>query len=567
MEMFSKKINKIILLSVLVFFVFGGNVFASDLTVSFFIESSFDVSGRTKIDAVLVESSSELYFYVEKNWWESQLEAKKNEILKNLETLSGEFKNNIYPNLTSVFGTERRPGIDGDEKITVLFHPVKGSEGGYFRTADGYDKLQIPISNQREMVYISADLLTSTNLKVALAHEFVHLITFNQKNVNFGVEEEVWLNEARAEYSATILGYNERYASSVLQSRVRDFIESPTNSITEWRGVKYDYASINLFTHYLVDHYGIRILSDSLKSKHIGIESINYALEKAGKKERFPEIFTDWTIATVLNDCSFGSKYCYLNKNLIDFRIYPNVNFLPITGNTSLSVISVTKNWSGNWQKFVGGNGEFVLNFSSSSGLNFVVPCILESKDGRFSIKFVDLKNGDKGSIKISNFGTEYSSLIMIPSLQNKFSGFNGSETGQSFNYNVKVGSDVSEDENPLIQELLEQIESLKKQIAELQKKLGFEVGQNPYCSSINSNLYFGISGSDQVKCLQGFLKSQGKEIYPEGLVTGFFGNLTKSAVIKFQEKYASEILNPLGLYSGTGYVGPSTRSKINQLL
>jgi len=64
---------------------------------------------------------------------------------------------------------------------------------------------------------------------------------------------------------------------------------------------------------------------------------------------------------------------------------------------------------------------------------------------------------------------------------------------------------------------------------------------------------------------LQEFLKSQG--VYPEGLVTGNFLDLTQSAVIRFQEKYATEILKPLNLEKGTGYVGPATRAKINQLL
>ena len=63
---------------------------------------------------------------------------------------------------------------------------------------------------------------------------------------------------------------------------------------------------------------------------------------------------------------------------------------------------------------------------------------------------------------------------------------------------------------------------------------------------------------NNDVKCLQEFLKNQGGDIYPEGFVTGNFGNLTKLAVIKFQEK---------NTISATGFVGPLTRTKINQIL
>jgi len=48
---------------------------------------------------------------------------------------------------------------------------------------------------------------------------------------------------------------------------------------------------------------------------------------------------------------------------------------------------------------------------------------------------------------------------------------------------------------------------------------------------------------------------------------TNKFGPLTKTAVIKFQEKFSDEVLNPWKLKKGTGIVGPSTRNVLNLLL
>lgn len=78
------------------------------------------------------------------------------------------------------------------------------------------------------------------------------------------------------------------------------------------------------------------------------------------------------------------------------------------------------------------------------------------------------------------------------------------------------------------------------------------------------STLKFGSSGTE-VKELQKCL-AKDSEIYPEGEITGYFGEKTKKAVISFQEKYKTEILEPYGLEKGTGQVLKSTRAKLNEL-
>ena len=535
--------------------------------INFNVDKNFDASARSQIGATLIKTTPKLYFYVEKNWWDLQTQAKQAEILNNLEILSQVFENKIYPTLTSVFGSEWKPGVDGDERITVLFQSLREGAGGYFREADEYLKLQVPDSNEREMLYLPVSQMDNSQLKVFLAHEFTHLITFNQKNKIFDIKEEVWLNEARADYSSNILGYDTNYQGSNLQRRVQAFLDKPSDSLTEWQETKYDYGVASLFTYYLIDHYGINILIDSLRSKLVGIDSINYALQKSGAKEDFSQIFTNWTIAMIINDCSQDLKYCYLNENLKNLKINPTLNFLPLIGDSSLSVTNVTKNWSGNWQKVIGGNGDLKLNFSSLAGLDFKIPYVIYDKNNNYLLKFLKLDKDEKGEINIKNFGSDQKSLIIIPSLQTKNSGFDGLEFTYPFTFTISITGSISPDEQATIKKLLEQIETLKKQIADIlaQRQGGNENQNNSFCEQINNNLYFGMSSHSEVKCLLGFLKLLG--VYPEGLVTGNFGNLTKMAVIRFQEKYISEILSPAGLQKGTGFVGALTRVKINQIL
>jgi peptidoglycan hydrolase-like protein with peptidoglycan-binding domain len=70
---------------------------------------------------------------------------------------------------------------------------------------------------------------------------------------------------------------------------------------------------------------------------------------------------------------------------------------------------------------------------------------------------------------------------------------------------------------------------------------------------SLYRQLQFGMSGSD-VSSLQTFL-AKDITIYPQGLVTGYFGGLTRSAVSNFQARNGIAVV---------GRVGPITMAAIN---
>lgn len=82
--------------------------------------------------------------------------------------------------------------------------------------------------------------------------------------------------------------------------------------------------------------------------------------------------------------------------------------------------------------------------------------------------------------------------------------------------------------------------------------------------SQWSRDLFLSISGDD-VKELQQLLINENVWQRPDIEPTGYFGPITQQAVIRFQDKYASEILEPVGLSNGTGFVGPSTREFLNK--
>lgn len=547
----------------------------------FNIESSYDLSQRSQLSATLIKISPSAYWYMDKDFWHglSYDSGGQGEIERSLNALAQEFEESIYPKLTQTFGFEWSPGIDKDTRITVLMHPMKKESGGYFDSSDEYPKVQLPESNEREMIYLNTSHINTDYAKSFLAHEFIHLITFNQKNKIYNISEDTWLNEARAEYAPTLLGYDKAYEGSNLQRRIKDFLDKPSDSLTEWRDSSADYGIINLFIQYLVDHYGVDILVDSLKTAKTGIESLNVVLAQRGFKEDFSQVFANWTIAVLVNDCQFLEKYCYFNQNLKNLRIVPLTNYLPFVGESTLLVNNTTKDWSSNWHKFIGGSGTLRLEFKmGNEAVNFKVPYMIQDSQGNFSVNTLTLKN-NQGEILVSDFGSKNISLIIMPIAQGKTSNFSGLQPFRSFSWSASTWGQKEEEidisipplSKPISQmtraEILARITELQNLVGQLQNLLGKLSGVSVSCKNITENLFFGMLNNSRVSCLQEFLKSQGLDIYPEGIVSGNFGKLTQIAVVRFQEKYAAEILAPLGLKSGTGIVGASTRAKINQLL
>jgi peptidoglycan hydrolase-like protein with peptidoglycan-binding domain len=111
--------------------------------------------------------------------------------------------------------------------------------------------------------------------------------------------------------------------------------------------------------------------------------------------------------------------------------------------------------------------------------------------------------------------------------------------------------------------DLQAQIDALKKELLAMQKSLAAVSGtpQTP----LRYNLYRGVSDAStggEVSRLQAYL-SEDTKIYPEQIVSGYFGGLTEKAVQRWQAK--NRIVSS-GSPATTGYgvIGPKTRAAVN---
>lgn len=107
------------------------------------------------------------------------------------------------------------------------------------------------------------------------------------------------------------------------------------------------------------------------------------------------------------------------------------------------------------------------------------------------------------------------------------------------------------------VTEMLKQIAELQQQIQELQSKLADIRGQQQELRrEIRAGLKEGMTDED-IKEIQELLASD-PDIYPRGLITGYFGPLTREALMKFQAKAALKV---------SGEIDEETREYLEELL
>src|SRR3990167_4606873 len=399
------------------------NVNPAYAATQFFVDPAYDKLHRSSIGASQLYSGNKVEFYIEDSYLSTLGGFSRDRLDEDIEALSDTFDNQIYNTLTRTFGLEWTPGIDNNPKLTVLLVQMKEGIGGFFRVEDELALKNALNSNEREMVYLNIDYIKEhQRIASFLAHEFQHVINFNQKNRLRQIADELWFNEMLSEIAPTIAGLDAEYSGSNVEARVGQFLSAPTDPLMLWEGKSEDYGIVNIFAQYMYGRYGSQFFTLLEQTSKTGEDAINEALTAMGKQERFLDIFKNWVVTVMLNNCNVipQNTYCYQNPNLSADNLKIRFNLDMGSGDEFSNTDSVYP-WQGQWFRYERVLEDtrpldhiFILEFSVLENVEFLVPYVVFPKTGSPQIFFASFQNKN-AKFFVEDFGYKINKVVIMP--------------------------------------------------------------------------------------------------------------------------------------------------------
>ena len=237
------------------------------------------------LTATLAYESEHFYFYFEDGVPYDEGE---------LRDAGEKLDNQVWPILTSEFGTDPGPGFDNDPRIAILHANVPGV-GGYFTDQDLLPPVVAPASNQREMIVLNSSGidLTSDNYLGLVAHEMQHLLH------NFAdSSEDSWINEGLSEVA------NYRLSGSL--SLIPTYLNDPDVQLNSWGSVggsAANYGMSNLFLQYVLSRTGGIANAHTLAEQPgDAFEGLRQYFAAVGFDGTIEDLFRDWVVANYLDE-------------------------------------------------------------------------------------------------------------------------------------------------------------------------------------------------------------------------------------------------------------------------
>ncbi len=304
-----------------------------------FVFPSFEDRASVTISALLVATSQRANAYVDL----LDVGRMSNDSIK---VQVERFSETTYPIVTSAIGPPS--DVDNDGKIHFVYTNRVNPDNSLFGAAAFFHAPSLLSVNQggdgnlSDMFYIDPDT-DPWRMHGLLAHEFQHLISFNQRVlIRNGQPEVLWLNEGLSHFCEDLIGenraHNDRYVDLFLTNTSGGPLVTTSRMGQMSRGAAY------LFVRSLVEESGSGILARLVQSDEIGLENIEAA---AGRQ--FGEIFEKHVARLFLSGLGINADLSFTEAPLAD----------DVSGARTFPLPHQALMWPGGGHQF-GGNRRFI---------------------------------------------------------------------------------------------------------------------------------------------------------------------------------------------------------------
>jgi len=312
----------------------------------------------------------------------------------------------IYDRTHQLFGKEwlNNPngGRDGDTKINLVILSAASIGGenlfGFFRPADEETGAN---SNQGEILYLNANKFSGDMYDglATIAHEFQHMINYNQKFIRDGAfpkkVEDATLDEGFSVNSEELNGYSltsQGGGNSFIFGAVKSYLAAPAEqSFFVFSNRQADYGAGYLYLRYIWNRLGENILFQLVTSPNVGRANVS-----AVTQIPFPESFRDWGLTNQISGLSGTAppnlKYTdgFTTRSTFTIRGQGSQTLTgpaPAASVTNLTPATTTLNllpWAVHYTRYTGGTGA-TLSLSLSGDSRVLNNLVVESPSSTFS--------------------------------------------------------------------------------------------------------------------------------------------------------------------------------------
>ena len=225
------------------------------------------------------------------------------------------FSETTYPIVTSAIGPPS--DVDNDGKIHFLYTNRVNPDNSLFGSAAFFHAPSLLSvdqggdGNQSDLFYIDPDT-DPWRMHAVLAHEFQHLISFNQRVLlRNGQPEVLWLNEGLSHVCEELIGengaHNDWHVDILLRNTGGGPLVATARVGQKSRGAAY------LFVRSLVEEFGLGVLARLVQTDKAGLENIESATG-----DRFDRIFDRHVARLLLSGLGLNTELNFTTAPLTD---------------------------------------------------------------------------------------------------------------------------------------------------------------------------------------------------------------------------------------------------------